>query len=150
MELVNEMTMRLGIEPERVVVGRGPYGARVAASLSGGTVEGARINGTVAGAGADWALVRSDGFVRIDVRLQIVTDDGAGIYLQYLGLLEMNEAVNAAMTGGGETAFDDQYIRTTPIFETGDERYAWLNQSVFVARGRMTPGGVEYEVFRVA
>ena len=45
----------------------------------------------------------------------------------------------------------DQYFRTTPRFETGDTRYAWLNQSVSVAEGRLLPGfGVEYRVYCVA
>ena len=37
-----------------------------------------------------------------------------------------------------------------PRFETGDLRYAWLNQSLFVAEGRFGPGSmVEYKVYRV-
>ncbi|MGO9431725.1 DUF3237 domain-containing protein [Rhodoblastus sp.] len=47
------------------------------------------------------------------------------------------------------TDYGDQYFRTTPRFETGDPRYAWLNQSVFVAEGRIGPGKVEYKVYRV-
>ena len=43
----------------------------------------------------------------------------------------------------------DQYFRTTPQFETGDARYSWLNQSIFVAEGRIAPGGVKYKVYRV-
>ncbi len=36
------------------------------------------------------------------------------------------------------------------LFETGDARYSWLNQSVFVGEGRVLEGfGVEYRVFRV-
>ena len=42
------------------------------------------------------------------------------------------------MDRAAETAWGDQYFRTAPRFETGDERYAWLNQTVFVARGRVT------------
>jgi hypothetical protein len=48
-----------------------------------------------------------------------------------------------------ESSFADQYFRSTPRIETGDERYAWVNQTVFVAQGRLIPGGVEYEVYRV-
>jgi hypothetical protein len=48
-----------------------------------------------------------------------------------------------------ETGWDEQYFRTTPRFETADERYAWLNRTVFVARGRVRADGIEYEVFRV-
>ena len=88
---------------------------------------------------------------RVDVRGQIATDDGAFIYAQYEGVLEMNEKVLAAMAAAEATDFSDQYFRTTPRVETGDERYVWLNQSVFVAEGRLYPGlGVEYRVHRAA
>jgi hypothetical protein len=54
------------------------------------------------------------------------------------------------MASAGSTDFADQYFRTTPRFETGDSRYAWLNQSVFVGEGRLYPGfGVEYRVYRL-
>jgi hypothetical protein len=37
-----------------------------------------------------------------------------------------------------------------PRLETGDERYAWVNQTVFIADGRVHPGPtVEYRVHRV-
>lgn len=77
-------------------------------------------------------------------------DDGAFIYVQYPGVLEMNERVQAAMGAAEATEFSDQYFRTSPRFETGDERYAWLTQAVFVGEGRVYPGlAVEYRVFRL-
>jgi hypothetical protein len=43
------------------------------------------------------------------------------------------------------------HFRTTPRIETGDPRYEWLNQTIFVAEGRLQPGRViEYKVYRVA
>jgi hypothetical protein len=33
--------------------------------------------------------------------------------------------------------------------ETGDPRYAGLNQSLVVSEGRVAPGSVEYKVYRV-
>jgi hypothetical protein len=102
------------------------------------------------GGGGDWIVVGPDGYGRIDVRLQFETDDGAHVYLQYFGLLEINQVVGQAMATGAGTSYEDQYFRTTPRFETGDPRYAWMNQGVFVARGRLCEGGgVEYEVSRV-
>jgi len=84
------------------------------------------------------------------VRGQIETDDGAFIYVQYFGLLEMNDKVQAAMGAQSGTDYEDQYFRTTPRFETGHERYAWLNRSVFVGEGRLYPGfAVEYRVHRL-
>ena len=45
----------------------------------------------------------------------------------------MTEKVQSATTGGNGTDYGDQYFRTNPRFETGDPRYAWLNQTLFVA-----------------
>ncbi len=131
-----------------MMVGAGPFGTRMVGNVSGGPVTGERIKGEIVGAGADWLLVGPDGFGRVDVRLQIQTHDGALIYVSYLGLIELNEAAGRAMVGEA-TAFDDHYFRTTPRLETGDERYAWVNQTLFVARGRFIENGVAYEVFRV-
>jgi len=114
-------------------------------------LEGERLEGRVLGGGGEWFLVGPDGFGRIDVRIQFETVDGAHIYVQYVGLLELNEAVQAFITGQREeTEFGDQYFRIAPRLETGDPRYAWVNQTLFVAEGRGYPGyGVEYRVYRV-
>jgi len=149
MELVHEMTYHAMLHPP-VMVGEGPGGNRIHYSVASGEVEGPLIRGKFVGAGGDWLVVGTDGFGRLDVRAQIETEDGAFIYLQYHGLLEMNAKVQTAMEAAGETAFGDQYFRTTPRFETGDPRYTWLNQSVFVGEGRLYPGfAVEYRVYRV-
>jgi hypothetical protein len=132
-----------------VAAGAGPYGTRVFFEATGGEATGPKLSGKLLGGGGDWALIGADGWLRLDVRGQIQTDDGAIVYMTYGGVLELNEAMQKATESGGETAFEDQYFRTTPRFETGDERYRWLTQSVFVARGRARPGGVAYEVFRV-
>jgi hypothetical protein len=74
------------------------------------------------------------------------------IYVQYQGVVEITEGM-AAVLGGGDTPteYGDQYFFTTPRLETGDERYAWVNQTVFVSEGRLLPGPrVEYRVYRVA
>ena len=132
-------------------VGAGPYGARMVYEVSGGTVTGNRLSGTVLGGGADWMLIGPDGCGRLDVRAQFSTKDSAILYMSYLGVVEMNSAVQQAVAAGGETQFGDQYFRTAPRLETGDPRYAWVNQSLFVAEGRFLPGpGVEYRVHRVA
>ena len=148
MELALEFTFEAMLG-EPLVPGAGPYGTRMVIPLSAGTVRGARINGTLAGIGGDWALVGADGWARIDVRGQILTDDGAVIFVTYGGVLELNETVMVAMAAGDQgTEFEDQYFRITPRLETGDARYAWVNQAVFIARGRLIGGGVMYEVYR--
>jgi hypothetical protein len=151
MDFAYEFTYRAQLKPP-VDVGAGPFGDRQVFEVTEGTVEGERINGRVLGGGGEWFLVGPDGYGRIDVRIQLETGDGAHIYAQYFGLLEMNEAVQGFITGASEeTGFGDQYFRTAPRLECGDPRYAWVNQTLFVAEGRGCPGyGVEYRVFRVA
>ena len=41
------------------------------------------------------------------------------------------------------------YMRTTPRFETGAERYRWLNGLICVATGARRAAAVELEVFAV-
>jgi uncharacterized protein DUF3237 len=131
-------------------IGRGPYGTRLFWEARGGTVSGPRLAGEVLTGGGDWALTGDDGWTRLDVRGQCRTDDGALLYFQYRGLVEPTDALLEAVATGGETAFEDQYFRAAIEVETGDPRYAWLTQSVLVARGRVRRGpGVAYEVFRV-
>jgi hypothetical protein len=71
--------------------------------------------------------------------------------VSYFGVLEMNAKVQAALVDPAMgTDFADQYFRTNPRFETGDPRYAWLNQTLFVGEGRVLPSRtVEYWVYRV-
>ena len=150
MNLEHEFTFEAELSPSTLMLGAGPYGTRAIITVTGGWAKGERVNGTFTGAGGDWVLIGPDGYGRLDVRGQIQTDDGAILYITYGGLLEMNEKVMAAMGGGGQgTDFDDHYFRTTPRLETGDPRYTWVNQTLFVGRGRLGPGTVQYEVYRV-
>jgi hypothetical protein len=78
------------------------------------------------------------------------TRDGAPLTLHYTGLVEQTDAFVAAASEDRETGWDDQYMRMVLHFETGDKRYQWLMQSLFIAKGRILgTGRVEYAVFRV-
>lgn len=149
MTLHHEFTLRAVLESAQPV-GAGPSGLRMVAAVTAGTATGERLNGAIVGPGADWVRIGRDGFSRLDVRLQIRTDDGVLIYVTYEGLLELNKSVVDALENPKlETGWDDQYFRTSPRFETGASQYEWLHRSLFVARGRITTDGVEYEVSRV-
>lgn len=130
-------------------VGAGPQGPRLIAEVAGGEFNGARLRGRIRpAAAADW-LTMGDGYGHLDVRATFETDDGAYIYVQYFGCIEMTPAVQAALGGKGGTEFGDAYFFTAPRFQTGDPRYAWLNNIVCVGQGRAIEGGVEYKVYQV-
>ena len=146
MKLERLMTVRalLG-EPQTIgAMGRG---VRSIGVVVDGTFEGERLRGKVVPPGADWIVIGEGGMGQLDVRLTLVTDDGANIFMYYTGLLELNDAMTSAMASGGETQFGDNYFISQPRFETGTEKYAWLNHVVAVGEGRAVPGGVEYDVY---
>jgi hypothetical protein len=113
--------------------GGGPQGARLIFNAPSGTVEGPRVRGTIESPGGDWATARPDGSLKLDVRATLRTHDGAVILVSYNGIAVQRE-------GRLE-------IRTAPLFETGDARYAWLNDVQAVGIGTTVPGGVRYEVY---
>jgi hypothetical protein len=119
-----------------IEIGACPNGTRTIFNVLGGTFEGDRMRGKVMASGADWLLIDANGVGRLDVRIACETNDGARIYVQYFGVLVMNEKVMIALQQGGATEYGDTYFMTQPRFETGDARYAWLNKILAVAEGR--------------
>lgn len=149
MNFVEEFTLSAMLKPP-LPIGPGPVGTRMYYDVKSGSVRGDRLRGTVLG-GGEWALIGPDGFLRIDVRLQVETHDKAHLYIQYSGLLELNDAVQSALEDGSGTDYGEQYFYTNPRIETGDERYAWVNSTFFVGEGHILPDlGVEYRVSRPA
>ena len=113
MELVHEFTFNARLAPA-VAVGEGPFGARRIREVLGGEVSGERISGKLGTGGSDWVLVGPDGWGRLDVRLTILTDDGAAIYVQYFGVIEYTEGALAANAGERSSEYEEHYFRTAP------------------------------------
>jgi hypothetical protein len=94
--------------------------------------------------------VGPDGFWRPDVRAQFITADGAVVLMHYTGLVEQTERFKAAAEADQPTEWDEQYMRLSVTFDTGDARYSWLNKSLFIAAGRLLgTGRIEYAIYRV-
>jgi hypothetical protein len=130
-------------------IGATPFGQRSVFIVTGGTFEGQRLRGTVLPGGGDWLRSDSDGYNELDVRATIQTDDGALIHVHYNGVLKIDAAVAARVMKGDDVDPASFYFRTTPRFETGHERYAWLNTLVCVAYGSFGPGWVAYRIFAI-
>lgn len=130
-------------------LGDAPHGRRRIIPITGGRVEGARLQGTVLPGGADWQVVRSDGVADLDARYTVETDDGALIYVKNRGLRHGPPEVLAQLAHGEDVDPARYYMRTHPMFETGDARYAWLNRIVCVGTGARRAASVELEIFEV-
>jgi hypothetical protein len=118
--------------------------------MTSGTLAGPRINARIAMPGGDWFHAGDDGYGRPSVRVQLLTDDDEVVLLEYTGLVESTPAFVEAAANDSETDWDDQYMRMAMRFDTGSAKYSWLNQHLFVARGRLLgTNEIEYEIYRV-
>lgn len=127
------LTALIGDTSHAVIRG-GPTGTRMIAPVTGGTFEGPRLKGTIVPPGGDWVHARKNRTIHLDVRLQLVTDDGESILMTYQGIGKPND--------DGTTA-----IRTAPTFETGAESYVWLNDVQAVGIGTAGTESVTYEIY---
>ena len=92
---------------------------------------------------------RTDGVADLDARYTLQTADGALIYVENRGYRHGPKEILERLAAGEPVDPALYYMRTTPRFETGDARYAWLNRMVCVATGARRPAAVELEVFKV-
>lgn len=148
-KLEHLFTVSLLVEAPLQMLGQTPFGERRIAKVTGGSFEGKRLKGTVRGGGGDWILVRQDGVTQLDVRLVLETDDKALIYMTYKGLRHGPAAVMDRLNRGETVDPSQYYFRTTPYFETGAEKYAWLNRICAVSTGHRLPTGPVYTVHEV-
>ncbi|HTI32949.1 MAG TPA: DUF3237 domain-containing protein [Miltoncostaea sp.] len=110
---------------ERHVLDGAPFGTRVIIDVTDMRIEGPRLDARMVGsAAADWGSRSADGVFQLDVRATLETHDGALVFVQYNGRLDVSDA------SAPGPAF------AAPRFETGDPRYAWLNTTQAVMKGR--------------
>ena len=140
--------MHADLERFEVLAGT-PLGVRQIFPVKGGWVEGSRIKGKILPGGGDWATVRSDGAVQLDVRATLQTDDGALIYGTYGGLIVAEPAVFGRLLQAEDVPLDEYYFYINPMFQTGAPQYDWLNRLIAIGRGKAVPGGVEYRVWAI-
>jgi hypothetical protein len=139
------MTLEVALAPPQRI-GAVPHGTRVTVPVTSGRFEGPRLRGHVLPGGGDWTLLRPDGVLELDLRTTLETDDGALIYLTSFGLRHGPPEVLAALARGEAVDASSYYFRTTPRFETGHPKYAFMNRLLAVAYGDRKAGGPIYTI----
>ena len=130
-------------------VGDVAQGRRRIVPITGGTFEGPTLRGTVKAGGADWQIIRADGFTEIDTRYTLETDAGQLIYVQNPGMRHAAPEVMKRLLAGEAVDPAMVYFRTAPKFETASPGLQWLTRSIFVATGERYPNDVRIRFFRV-
>jgi len=125
-------------------IGPAAWGTRLICPVVRGTVEGPKIKGVVRPFGADWAILRADDCIELDVRLIVETDDGALIHVEYRGVIDLaQEQVDRLRSG---RAVGDMKIHTAPRFETAHPDYVWLNRIQAIGCGSNEVVGEQIKV----
>ena len=130
-------------------MGQGRGGVRRIVPIIGGSVEGPLLNGKILDVGADWQSVFSSGLAELDTRYAMQTHDGAVIEIRNYGFRHGPEEVILAMARGESVDHQAYYMRTHARLETGDERYRWVNKTLFVGSGSRLPEAVVIELFAI-
>ena len=126
-----------------------PIGTRLTFVTTGGVLDGPRLRGEILPGGGDWLVVGSDGVGQVDVRATLRSHDGALIHYEARGVIKIPADGMDRLAAGEVLAFDETYVRTTPSFQTADERYAWLNEVVAVGYNILSPNHIDYRVYQV-
>ena len=130
-------TMTLRVNTPRDA-GSAPTGRRIVSELVGAELTG-RLSGQMVGtSSADWFTWTTTGVGLPDVRLAIETHDGALVLIRYFGRVRLvpDEASIALVA---------------PVFETGDDRYLWLNDVQAVGKGIFNADRTQlnYEIYEL-
>jgi hypothetical protein len=139
--------MHVDLEPAQPI--STPVGARMTFIAKGGVIDGPKLQGEILPGGGDWLLVGSDGVGRVDVRATLRTHDGVLIHYETRGIIKIPADGVERLAAGEVLPFKDTYVRTTPKFETADERYAWLSEVVAVGYNILSPNHIDYRIYKV-
>jgi hypothetical protein len=126
-----------------------PLGTRFTVIVGDGWARGPRLAGRFLPGGGDWITIGTDRIARLDVRASLRTDDGARVLVTSTGRARLDAATMDRFLGGELIAAGEVYARSSPLFETGDERYAWLNAAHTVAINQFSLTEVHYRVHEV-
>ena len=143
-------TFTLQVELSKPIeMGQGRAGVRRIIPIVGGKASGPDIKGEILNLGADWQTVYADGAAFLDTRYALETDDGAVIEIVNIGSRHGPPEVIKRLAAGEDVDPSLYYMRTAARLETGDERYAWVNHTVFVCAGIRRAAAVEIAYYVV-
>jgi hypothetical protein len=133
-----------------IIAGDLGHGVRRIIPILGGEVFGEGIRGTIFPCGADFQTIRPNGLTELEAKYAFAMDDGAIVYIENVGIrcgpketfldrIAKGESVDPALI----------YFRSVPKFETGQEKYRWLMEHLFIGVGARHPDRVEIDVHQV-
>ena len=130
-------------------LGQVPAGRRRIVPILGGRFDGPELRGKVLPGGADWQIVRADGFTELDTRYTIETDAGSKVYVRNAGIRHAPPAIIEQLLAGERVDPSQVYFRTVPVFETSAPELQWMTRAIFVGVGERQPSDVIIRFWRL-
>ncbi|GHF08409.1 UPF0311 protein [Amycolatopsis deserti] len=132
-------------------LGGTPHGRRRIVPITGGRVEGPRLTADILPGGADWQIVHTGGWVRVEARYTARADDGSLVSITSRGVRHGPPEVMAALLAGQSPEPSTYRFRTAINFETAEDSpdYAWLNHVVAVSSALRRRDAVVLDVYAV-
>ena len=117
--------------------------------ITGGTVSGPMLTGTVLAGGGDWQSILPGGLTRVEAHYFLKAADGTVIEVTNPGLRVASAEVTEQLAKGLPVDPSAYYFRTTPRFAVPAGAHEWMARSVFVARGVRRPDHVVIDFYVV-
>jgi hypothetical protein len=117
--------------------------------ITGGTVNGPKLQGVVLRGGGDWQTIDADGLTLVDTRYTLQASDGTVIDIANPGVRVASPEVTTRIARGEQVAPDAYYFRSSPRFSVAPGPHEWLRRTLFVGRGTRNPDTVRIDVFAV-
>ena len=129
-----------------IEVGDTPDGFRRVVPITGGSVEGPELTGTVLPVGADFQLLKSDTLTELEAKYIIETDEGEKIYVSNFGIRAGSAEDIAALVRGESVDPERIYFRCSPRM-VSEGRWAWLGSRIIVGSGVRHPDAVHLDFY---
>ncbi|MFJ4616894.1 DUF3237 domain-containing protein [Streptomyces sp. NPDC088812] len=145
--LTHAFEIRAAVAPS-LHVGHGAGERTEFTPITGGTVSGPRLNGTVLPGGGDWSSTRG-AVCALEARYLLRADDGAVIDIVNRGYYHEGAPGSDQYDGSLRVAEAGRYFRTAPVFRTDAAAHLWLARTVFVGLAREEDGHIVIRCYTV-
>jgi hypothetical protein len=121
-------------------------------TVLGGTLEGTGSTASLRGKimpGADYQIIRPDGFTEIDAHYVVQMDNGNLIYITNRGMRHGPPDLIAKLNAGQAVDQSKIYFRTVISIETAIKALDWMSRSILVSVGERQPAEAVIHVYRL-
>ena len=147
LELVTALDASLA---EPIDLGVTPDGHRRIVPITGGRVHGPDVSGDILPGGADWQVIHPGGWISVEARYWVRSDDGVPISIISRGLRHGPPDVMARLLAGENPDPSEYRFRTAVTFEVAeDSSLGWLNHMLALSSAIRNPSAVRIDIYRV-